>query len=104
MAMPDAIKALLELAQAPHDKLTRHVYNVTSFNPSAAEIAQIIRGAFPDARIDFEPDERRQRIVDSWCAQVDDHAARRDWGWQPDYDLNSAFSDYLIPTIRQRYA
>ncbi len=104
MAMPDAIKALLDLAAAPPESLTRHVYNVTSFNPSAAEIAQIVREAFPTAQIDFNIDERRQQIIDSWAAQVDDSAARRDWGWQPAYDLDSAFKDYLIPTIRQRYA
>ncbi len=104
MAMPDAIKALLLLAQAPLERLTRHVYNVTSFHPSADEIAQIVRSAFPEAQIDFEPDTRRQGIVDSWAAQVDDRAARRDWDWQPDYTLDSAFKDYLIPTIRQRYA
>ncbi|MCZ2098694.1 MAG: epimerase, partial [Anaerolineae bacterium] len=74
------------------------------FNPSAAEIARIVEGAFPTAQIDFVPDVRRQAIVDSWAAQVDDSAARRDWGWQPDYDLDSAFRNYLIPTIRRRYA
>lgn len=104
MAMPDAIKALLMLADAPAKRLSRHVYNVTSFNPSAAEIAHIVESAFPNAQIDFETDERRQGIVDSWPAQVDDSAARRDWGWQPDYDLDTAFREYLIPTIRQRYA
>ncbi len=105
MAMPDAIRALLMLADAPAQRLSRHVYNVTSFNPSAEEIAQIVRQAFPAAQIDFQqPDIRRQAIVDTWAAQVDDSAARRDWGWQPEYDLDTAFRDYLIPTIRQRYA
>jgi nucleoside-diphosphate-sugar epimerase len=104
MAMPDAIKALLELAQAPVEGLTRHVYNVTSFNPSAEEVAQIVQGAFPEAEIDFAIDERRQGIVDSWPAQVDDSAARHDWDWQPDYGLESAFQEYLIPTIQKRYA
>ncbi len=103
MAMTDAIKALLDLAQAPAKALTRHVYNVASFNPSAREVAAIVKGAFSAAEIDFVIDERRQAIVDTWPAQVDDSAARHDWGWQPAYDLNSAFSDYLIPMIRQRY-
>ncbi len=103
MAMPDAIKALLMLAEASAERLSRHVYNVTSFNPSAAEVAQIVQNAFPNAQIDFATDERRQGIVDSWPTQVDDSAARRDWDWQPDYDLDAAFRDYLIPTIRQRY-
>jgi nucleoside-diphosphate-sugar epimerase len=92
------------LAEAPSERLSRHVYNVTSFNPSAEEVAQIVQQAFPDAQIDFQPDARRQGIVDTWAAQVNDSAARRDWSWQPDYDLDSAFRDYLIPTIRQRYA
>jgi nucleoside-diphosphate-sugar epimerase len=103
MAMPDAIRALLLLADAPVERLTRHVYNVTSFAPSAGEIAAIVRRAFPDAAITFEPDARRQSIVDTWPAQVDDRAARDDWDWQPEYDLASAFDDYLIPNIRRRY-
>ncbi len=104
MVMPDAIKALLMLADAPEDGLTRHVYNVTSFNPSAAEIAEVVKAAFPLAKIQFEPDERRQSIVDTWPAQVDDERARADWGWQPDYGMTDAFESYLIPAIRQRYA
>jgi hypothetical protein len=49
-------------------------------------------------------DVKRQGIVDSWPADVDDGAARRDWGFAPRYGLESAFDDYLIPTIRSRYA
>ncbi len=104
MAMPDAIKALLHLADAPLASLSRRVYNVTSFNPSAEEVAAIVLEAFPAAEIDFAIDERRQGIVDTWPAQVDDAAARRDWGWQPDYALDEAFREYLIPTIQKRYA
>lgn len=104
MAMPDAIKALLHLANAPEASLSRRVYNVTSFNPSAEEVAEIVRGAFPSTAIDFVIDERRQGIVDTWPAQVDDSAARSDWGWQPDYALDEAFKNYLIPTIQKRYA
>lgn len=103
MAMPDAIKALLQLASAPVERLTRHVYNVTSFNPSAEEVAEIVLMAFPNAKITFAPDMRRQSIVDTWPAQVDDQQARIDWGWQPDYDLTNAFDQYLIPNIRERY-
>jgi nucleoside-diphosphate-sugar epimerase len=103
MVMPDAIKALLTLASAPVERLTRTVYNVTSFNPSAAEIAGIVRGAFPNADITFDSESKRKDIVDSWPAQLDDSAARRDWGWQPDYDLDAAFEEYLIPAIRLRY-
>ncbi|NWF68566.1 MAG: GDP-mannose 4,6-dehydratase [Chloroflexi bacterium] len=104
MAMPDAIRALLELAAAPRETLSRTVYNVTSFSLPAGEIADLVRAAFPSAEITFDPHPQRQGIVDTWPAQMDDSAARRDWGWQPHYDLQRAFHEYLIPTIRQRYA
>jgi len=103
MAMPDAIKALLDLESAPRPRLSRKVYNVTSFSPSAQELAQRVRRAFPDARITFAPDLKRQVIVDSWPVDVDDGAARRDWGWAPAYDLDRAFDDYLIPAVTAGY-
>ena len=59
--------------------------------------------AFPDARITWENDKKGQGIVDSWPADVDDSAARHDWGFSPAYDFQRAFRDYLIPTIRKRY-
>ena len=103
MAMPDAVKALLELSRAPRQNLSQLVYNVGSFSLSAAEIRELVRAAFPDAGITFAPDDKRQGIVDSWPADVDDSAARRDWGWQPDYDLRRAFDEYLIPNISRFY-
>jgi nucleoside-diphosphate-sugar epimerase len=103
MAMPDGVEALLTLAAAPLGNLTRNVYNAGAFNPSAGEIRDLVLQAFPGARITFEPDLKRQRIVDSWPAEVDDSAARRDWGFAPRYDLTRAFSEYLIPTIRKQY-
>ena len=59
--------------------------------------------AFSDASIGFKIDAKRQGIVDSWPAAVDDSAARADWCFAPQYDFERAFHDYLIPTIRQRY-
>jgi nucleoside-diphosphate-sugar epimerase len=103
MAMPDAINALLKLQVAPREKLTQAVYNIGSFNPSAGEIRDIVRRAFPKADITFRPDDKRQAIVDSWPADVDDSAARRDWGWAPEYDQARAFGEYLIPGIKERY-
>ena len=103
MTMPDGVEALLRLAAAPKGALTRTVYNVTAFNPSAEEIRRRVLEAFPKAEITFAPHEQRQRIVDSWPADVDDSAARRDWGFAPRYDEARAFSEYLVPTIRERY-
>lgn len=104
MAMPDAIKALLTLANSPQEKLTQIAYNIGAFNPSAIEIYEIIKKTFPNCNIAFSPDFKRQKIVDSWPADLDDSAARNDWNWEPDYDLDHAFEDYLIPTIAKRYA
>jgi nucleoside-diphosphate-sugar epimerase len=104
MAMPDGVDALLTLAAAPRERLRRTAYNIGAFNPSAEEIRDVVIRAFPDARVTWETDRKRQRIVDSWPAAVDDSAARADWGFAPAYDFGRAFSDYLIPTIRRRYA
>ena len=103
MAMPDAIKSLLDLARAPRAALSRHVYNVTSFSLSAGEFRDRVRRYFPNAQITFEPDLKRQAVLDTWPADLDDSAARRDWHWQPDYDLPRAFEEYLVPNIRRRY-
>ncbi len=103
MVMPDAIKALLSLAEAPRDRLSQQVYNVTSFSRTAGQFAQMVETAFPRAQITFKSMDARQGIVDSWPEDVDDSAARRDWGWLPDYDADRAFRDYLIPTISARY-
>ena len=103
MAMPDGVEALLRLASAPRASLKHTVYNVGAFNPSAEEIRQIVLTAFPGSEITYKVDEKRQGIVDAWPADVDDSAARADWGYAPTYNLERAFSEYLIPTIRQRY-
>jgi len=103
MAMPDAVDALLALAHAPRERLTKTAYNLAAFSPSAAEIREIVMNAFPAAAIDYDVDVKRQAIVDSWPTDVDDSAARADWRFHPSYDLARAFSDYLIPTVRRRY-
>jgi nucleoside-diphosphate-sugar epimerase len=103
MAMPDAIDALLRLAAAPRDRLTRTAYNLTAFSPTAQEIHDVARAAFPRAALGWRVDDKRQEIVDSWPEDVDDSTARRDWGFSPTYDFRRAFDEYLIPTIRQRY-
>jgi nucleoside-diphosphate-sugar epimerase len=104
MAMPDAVDAIFRLMEAPREKLTRTVYNIGAFAPSAAQIEEVVRRAFPRADISTKVDEKRQGIVDSWPADVDDTAARADWGHAPKYDFATAFGDYLIPSIKKRYA
>src|SRR3954464_8623060 len=103
MAMPDASNALRQLAAAPRASLSRTAYNVGAFSRSAADIRAVVLAAFPQARITYKIDDKRQGIVDSWPADVDDSAARADWGFHPAYDFNRAFCEYLIPTIGQYY-
>ena len=102
MAMPDAIEALLKLSIAEPHRLSSSAYNVGAFNPSADEIRASALRAFPDARITYHVDAKRQAIVDSWPEDVDDSSARRDWDFAPSYDFDHAFHEYLIPTIRQK--
>ncbi|MFQ6607213.1 MAG: NAD-dependent epimerase/dehydratase family protein [Fidelibacterota bacterium] len=103
MTMADAIKAILNLMAAGEESLSRAVYNVTSFSQTAAEFREKTLSYFPEAKIDFVINDKRQSIVDSWPAQVNDDKAREDWDWEPEHDFNSAFEDYLIPEINKRY-
>lgn len=103
MAMPDAVRALVGLLDAPSEKLTIPSYNVGAFSLSAGDIAERVKQHFPRAEISFAPDPARARIVDSWPEDVDDARAREDWGWRPAWDVDRAFDEYLIPSIRARY-
>jgi threonine 3-dehydrogenase len=103
MAMPDGIDALLAVASTPRERLTRTTYNLTAFSRSAEEIREVVVRAFPTASVAYRVDPKRQGIVDSWPADVDDSAARRDWGFRPHYEFERAFQEYLIPTIRRQY-
>ena len=103
MAMPDAIEALMRVAAAPRAALTRTAYNLAAFSTTAEDIRTLTLRAFPGTTISWRVDEKRQAIVDSWPAEVNDEPARRDWGFEPRYDFNRAFEEYLIPNIRERY-
>ena len=104
MVMPDAITAILQLHEVPKERLSQHVYNIGSFSLAAGEVRSLVLDAFKGAEIDYAPDDKRQAIVDSWPMDVDDSAARRDWGFAPAYNCERAFHEYLIPGIRLRYA
>lgn len=99
MYMPDAIRALLELFRAPRAGLSRCIYNIAGFSPTATEIAASVQRALAGVDITFAPDPARQAILDSWPRALDDSLARADWGWRAGYDL-AAMTDDLIPRIR----
>jgi len=87
MYMPDAIRATIELMEAPANKISvRTSYNISAMSFSPKEIAEEIKKYVPDFSISYDPDYR-QKIADSWPRSIDDSLARTDWGWKPEYDL-----------------
>jgi nucleoside-diphosphate-sugar epimerase len=100
MVMPDGVDALLRLAAAPRERLSRTAYNAAAFNPSAEEIREMVLRAFPTASITWQTDPATG-IVDSWPADVDDSAARRT-GVLAALRCADRVYRYLIPRIRGR--
>jgi len=95
MYMPDAIKALITLAEADISRLKHHCdFNVGAMSFSAGELAESIRKHIPEFVCEYKPDYR-QKIADSWPRSIDDSAAREEWGWKPDYDLEAMTEDML---------
>ncbi len=103
MAMADAADVLIDLSEAPKNKLTRFVYNVHGFSVTAEEIYRMTKKFFPKFKMIYKINPERQRIVDTWPEDVDDSAAQKDWDWKPQYDFGKTFSEYLIPKIKERY-
>ncbi len=95
MYMPDAIRATLELMNAPADKISvRTSYNVSGMSFSPKEIAASLQKHIPAFTIQYKPDYR-QSIADSWPQSIDDNVANKDWGWKPQYDLDKMTVDML---------
>ena len=95
MYMPDAIRATIELMEAPSEKLTiRTSYNLASMSFSPKEIAAAISKHIPRFKISYQPDYR-QHIADSWPQSIDDSFARKEWGWEHEYDLEKMTKDML---------
>ncbi len=102
MYMPDGIKAAIDVMEANPDKLIhRNAFNVTAMNFAPEHIAAAIRKIMPDFIMDYAVDPVRQNIADSWPNYMDDSAAREEWGWQPDYDLDSMTKD-MIEKLSQK--
>lgn len=96
MYMPDAIRATLELMDAPAERLReRHAYNLSALSFTPAQLARAIAAQLPGFRIDYAPDFR-QSIADSWPASVDDAPARADWHWREAFDLDAMVRDMLL--------
>jgi nucleoside-diphosphate-sugar epimerase len=95
MYMPDAIKATLDLMNAPAEKIKiRSAYNISAMSFSPKEVYQAIRQLIPEFKVTYKPDFR-QDIADSWPASIDDSAARSDWNWKPLFDLSKMTEDMI---------
>ncbi len=93
MYMPDAIKATIELMEAPASKIkVRTSYNISGMSFSPKEIAAEIKKHIPEFEMSYKPDYRQQ-IANSWPQSIDDSVARNDWGWQEEFDLQKMTAD-----------
>lgn len=102
MYMPDCLKSTIELMQADFNRLKHHCdFNVGAMSFSAGELAASIKKYIPEFEISYQPDSR-QAIADSWPDSVDDSAAREQWGWKPDYDLDAMTRD-MLRAIREKH-
>ncbi|MDB2442870.1 NAD-dependent epimerase/dehydratase family protein [Flavobacteriales bacterium] len=102
MYMPDAIRATLELMEAPADSIKiRSSYNVagTSFNP--AEIAAVVKQYIPHFEITYKTDER-QAIANSWPRSINDSLAREHWNWKHEYDIGNMAEDMML-NLKKKY-
>ena len=95
MYMPDAIKATIDLMEAPAENISiRTSYNVSAMSFSPKEVAASIQKHIPDFEMSYKPDYR-QAIADSWPQSIDDAVAKNDWGWKHEYDLDAMTADML---------
>ncbi|HWJ90233.1 MAG TPA: NAD-dependent epimerase/dehydratase family protein, partial [Flavisolibacter sp.] len=102
MYMPDAIRATIELMEAPKDRIkTRTSYNIAAMSFSPEEIAAEIGSHIPEFTISYKPDYR-QAIANSWPQSIDDSVARADWSWKPEYDLRRMTADMLENLKKQK--
>jgi nucleoside-diphosphate-sugar epimerase len=101
MYMPDAIRATIELMEAPAKNINvRTSYNVSGMSFSPKEIAAAIQKHIPDFTIDYKPDYR-QNIAASWPESIDDSVSTKDWGWKPEFDLEKMTADMLMNLSKQ---
>lgn len=96
MYMPDAIKASIKLMLADPSKLKhRNAFNITSMSITPEDIAESIRKFIPEFQMQYRIDAMKQNIADSWPRKIDDTAAQVEWGWKPDYDLDTMTKDMI---------
>ena len=95
MYMDDAVRGTIELMEAPASKLTiRTAYNISGISFTPAEVAAEIKKLIPGFSIEYKPDYR-QAIAETWPESIQDQTARKDWGWQPEYNLGKMTEEMI---------
>lgn len=96
MYMPDALDSIVQLMEAdPARLINRNAFNIAAMSFDPEELAASIRKFIPEFKLDYDVDKVKQEIADSWPNSLDDSAAREEWGWNPNYDLDSMSEDML---------
>ncbi len=102
MYMPDAIRAAIELMETDAARLKhRNAFNITAMSFAPEELAESIRKHIPGFRMNYQVDPVRQAIADSWPRHMDDHAARTEWGWKPQFNLEQMTAHMLAQLAAQ---
>ena len=103
MYMDDAIKATVQIMQAPAEQIKIHSsYNLSAMSFTPEEIAAEIKKHYPDFKMSYEPDFR-QKIADSWPASIDDSSAREDWKWQNDFNIENMTTEMITNLKEHKY-
>ncbi|TXB62203.1 NAD-dependent epimerase/dehydratase family protein [Phaeodactylibacter luteus] len=104
MYMADAVRATLEIMEAPPEQIRiRTSYNISGMNFTPAEVAAAIKEHVPGFKVDYAPDFRQQ-IAESWPESIEDEEARKDWGWSAEFDLPKMTADMLEHLRQLDYA
>ena len=103
MYMPDALRAAVEIMEADPSKLVhRNSFNIASMSFEPNTIYQNIRKYLPEFEMQYQVDPLRQAIAESWPNSLDDTCAREEWGWKPEYDLDSMTQD-MLAKLKERF-
>ena len=103
IVMPDAIKAIFQIMSADREDFNHLVYNITSFSPSVNDFYIKTKHFFSNFTMLYKIDPQRQKIIDSWPDDINDSNAKEDWKWNPEFNFEKSYKDYLIPSINVKY-
>ena len=103
MYMPDGLRAAIEIMEADSTKFVhRNSFNIASMSCDPEIIYNNIKKYVPDFQMEYDVDPLRQAIAESWPNSLDDTCAREEWGWKPEYDLDSMTQD-MLAKLKERF-